>query len=503
MKREIELRGLYDVRNYKHMDVVVGAGLGGGSLIYANVFLLPPDQIFDKRWPQSCNRTQLLPYYQVAKGVLGARPVPLNGDPRRHMPKTALFQQAAKHAGRTSELVDINVFFGNDFTNPLPIGEQDSNRYGARQTSCTYCGECVCGCNFHSKNTLDLNYLHAAKEYHRADIRTDCLGELIVPLNSNGNDDPQADGSHGYRVEFTNLSSRLRESIRTNRVIVSAGTLGTGELLLRCRQLKGTLPRISSRLGQGFSGNGDFLSFVVGGFEGAPNYGPTITQRIDFNLFQDFAREHAFILEDASYPVFLSWFMEGARPRWMWWKPLSRALRHLVTQLVSGKSLGLAGFALSDLLSSGISSQSAVLLSMGVDESNGTLKIQSDGEITVTWPWRDSRKLYDAMLTAGKDFKKAAPGKKFIPLPTWNWPIRNNVTVHPLGGCILADNAAKGVTNADATHFGQVFGYEGLYVADGSIVPTAVGANPVATISALAERVAEGITSIPPNQELR
>jgi cholesterol oxidase len=90
----------------------------------------------------------------------------------------------------------------------------------------------------------------------------------------------------------------------------------------------------------------------------------------------------------------------------------------------------------------------------------------------------------------------------FTALPTWDWPRRNNVTVHPLGGCVLGDTPEKGVTNAAKAKFGQVFGYEGLYVADGAIVPTSTGSNPVATISALSEMVAEGITGIPPDDKL-
>jgi cholesterol oxidase len=89
-----------------------------------------------------------------------------------------------------------------------------------------------------------------------------------------------------------------------------------------------------------------------------------------------------------------------------------------------------------------------------------------------------------------------------VPLPTWYPPARRNVGVHALGGCILGDSPENGVVSADRATFGQVFGYQGLYVADGGIIPTAVGANPVATISALSEMVAEGITGIVPDADL-
>jgi cholesterol oxidase len=503
-KKSGELHGMYDIRNYDHMDVVICAGVGGGSLIYANVFLIPPDEVFaDKRWPSSCKKPQLMPYYAVAKSVLGSRPIPSHaGDHRRRIPKTELFQDVARRAHRDSQLVDINVFFGNDFNRPLAIGEQEHNRYGALQTSCTYCGECICGCNYHAKNTVDLNYLYAAEKCHQASVLSECLVDEIVPVDAAGADHPDGDGSHGYRVKYRELKQNKRDAILASRVVVSAGCLGSTELLLRSKHLRRTLPRISERLGQQFSGNGDFLSFVLEGFAGNPNYGPTITQRTDYNLFQNYAPERAFILEDASYAAFLAWFVEGVRPRWMWFKPVAHLARRLITSVTSGKSPGTIGFAFADLISQSTSSESAVLLCMGVDESNGVMDLDPNGHLRVEWPWRESQKLYDAILEAGREFQRLAGANLFAALPTWDWPIRNNVTVHPLGGCALADSPADGVTSADPANFGQVFGYRGLYVADGAILPTASGSNPVATICALSERVAEGITKILPDDKL-
>jgi len=504
MKDE-EGHGLFDIRNYRKMDVVLSAGLGGGSLIYANVFMEPPDDVFDERWPASCGKAHLAPYYRLAKEVLGSRPIPQNDDPRRQILRTKLFQQVAGELGRDSKLVDINVFFGNDFQNPLAIGEQARNRYGAVQTSCVYCAECDVGCNTHSKNTIDLNYLHVAEHRYGAEIRTEHLAERIVPVNERGEDDPLADGSHGYRVALYNLTrgGRLLESVLTRRVMVSAGTLGSNELLLRCRDVFKTLPRISGRLGQRFSGNGDFLSFALEGNRAAdPNYGPVITQRIDFNLFKDFKKDQAFILEDASYPAFGAWFVEGVKPRFMHLQAIALWLRNAWGRFIKGTSPGSVGWALGDLLSGDLSYKTSVMLCMGLDRSNGVISLDEYGAATVDWPQKDSMQLYDAIVDACKSFGKAVKTKDFFVLPTWHPPIRKNVSVHPLGGCVLADSAAEGVTSAERATFGQVFGYRNLYVADGAIVPTAVGANPTATISALSEMVAEGITGISPDADL-
>ncbi|HSR50535.1 MAG TPA: GMC family oxidoreductase [Acidobacteriota bacterium] len=500
-----EEHGMFDVRNFKHMDAVIGAGLGGGSLIYANVFMEPPEEVFSERWPSNCRLQDLMPYYRVAKDVLGARPVPLNGDPRRHIIRTQLFQKVARELGRDSQLVDINVFFGNDFEKPLAIGEQERNRYGALQTSCVYCAECDVGCNTHSKNTLDLNYLYVAEKRYQADIRTEHLAERIVPLDEQERDDPSATGEHGYRIYYRDLSQpgRPQHSALSKRIVVAAGTLGTTELLMRCRDLDQTLPRINQRLGTDFSGNGDFLSFVVGSDPPAdPNYGPVITQRTDHNLFRDFKPGQAFILEDAGYPAFLSWFVEGVKPGYLSLGPIWRTLSSVVSRWINGKSTGSLGYAFNDLLSGDISYNTSVLLCMGVDESNGVMSLDPNGHIEIDWPYKDSLSLYEAILDAGKNFKKSVGAETFLPLPTWLWPWRNNITVHCLGGCVLGEDSSRGVTSSAEDSFGQVYGYEGLYVADGALVPRAVGANPSATIAAVAERVAQGITGIEPAAEL-
>lgn len=498
------LRGMFDIRNFTRMDAVVCAGLGGGSLIYANVFLEPPEQVFERGWPKALNKAVLQPYYQVAKSVLAARPVPSwNSDPRRKIVRTELFQSFAKDQGRESKLADLCVFFGNNVNQPTPIGEQEKNRYGATQTSCVYCGECDVGCNTHSKNTLDLNYLYVAEQVHKARIETECVAEKIVPLDANGQEDQTADGTHGYRVFYRHLDDGPAQ-VDTRRVVVSAGSLGTNELLLRCRDVHGSLPRLSRRLGERFSGNGDFLSFVVEGKRPAdPNYGPVITQYTDYNLFKNHDPERAFVLEDASYPAFAAWFIEGGQPSMnplkmakKAWRVLESVGRMIRDSLCGGKWTGSLGDLFHQMLKGDASYRSSVLLCMGLDKGDGVLTLR-DGRLDLDWPQTTSMKLYEAILDCGRKFKAFVQSLIFTPLPTWLWPMRNNVTVHSLGGCILADSAETGVVSGGEQDRGQVFGYKGLYVADGSVLPSAVGANPIATISAVSEWIAQGITGNP------
>ena len=498
----IPQHGLFDVRNYKDIDVVLGAGLGGGSLIYANVYLEPPDHVFSARWPNLCRKEQLKPYYKVCKEVLGARPIPAMKD-RRRIIRTEVFQRVAHEIGRDSSLVDINVFFGNDFADPLPPGVQDKNRYGALQTSCVYCAECDIGCNYQAKNTLDLNYLYQTETRYGVEIRTEHFVDRIVPVNELGKDDPIASGEHGYRVYCRDLTHHSTEqSFLSKRVVVSAGSLGSTELLLRCRDVFRTLSRVSSQLGQNFSGNGDFLGFVVGTHLPAdPNYGPVITQKIDFNLFRGFDSDRAFILEDASYPAFGAWFVEGAKPGFLWLNSLWRAIRHWFAR-ICGRTTGPIGYALHDLLTGDLSYHTCVLLSMGIDRCNGVMTLDRDGWLDLQWSTQDNRQLYDAIIAAGKQFCRETKADLYFSMPTWGWPFRKNVTVHALGGCALSERAAEGVTSATPATFGRVHGYQNLYVADGAILPNAVGANPCATICALSEMVAHAITEMAPTAEL-
>jgi cholesterol oxidase len=226
-----------------------------------------------------------------------------------------------------------------------------------------------------------------------------------------------------------------------------------------------------------------------------------ITQRIDFNLFEHFDRNRSFILEDASYPSFFSWFVEGAKPGFLRLNSLWRTLRHVLAR-IRGRTTGPIGYAFEDLLTGDLSYNTCLLLCMGIDRSNGVMKLANDGWLDLEWPRDDSRSLYEAIIEEGKHFCEKTDAAVFFPMPTWWWPFRKNISVHALGGCILGDNPNDGVTSSEPATFGQVYGYQNLYVSDGSIVPSAVGANPSATISALSELVAKGITGIEPTASL-
>ncbi|MGQ0711865.1 MAG: GMC family oxidoreductase N-terminal domain-containing protein [Rhodoferax sp.] len=509
------LTGLFDIRHFDRIDTVTAAGLGGGSLIYANVFLAAPAQVFETGWPQQLRRPLLEPYYAVARSVLGARPIPAWSGPqdRRYIERTVRFREFAQSQGLQSRDAELAVFFGADYSygqggTPTDIGVQEPNRFGARQTSCTYCGECDIGCNVHAKNTTDHNYLHAARQRYGARIETEALAETIVPLDAAGADDPGADGRHGYAVNYRVLQNGTDSGtvqVTARRVAVCAGTLGTNELLLRCRDVGKTLPNLSPKLGSAFSGNGDFLSFAVAGEKPMDaTHGPVITQYTDHHLFQPQPGQPAFLLQDASYPTqvaaALAALPVGHVLARLWWA-LRQALGYWLDPRYPGRGQSSLGHLLERLFRHDLSQYSAVLLCMGRDQANGRLGLKA-GWLDVDWPQAGNMPLYTSILALGRKFTHFIGGRTFLPMPTWLWPLRNNVTVHPLGGCALADSVDEGVVCAADGRRGQVFGYEGLYVADGSLMPTALGANPCATIAALAEWIAHDLTGIAPDEQL-
>jgi cholesterol oxidase len=164
------------------------------------------------------------------------------------------------------------------------------------------------------------------------------------------------------------------------------------------------LRRVNGQLGRYFSGNGDFLSFIVGADQPVdPNSGPVITQGTDCNLFENYDSSRAFILQDAGYPHFAAWLAEGAKPGFLRLNSLRRFIRHFIGRL-GGSSAGSIAYALEDLLSGDISYNTCVLLCMGIDSSNGIMKLNRDGWLDLEWPQRQSHSLYNAILEEGKNF---------------------------------------------------------------------------------------------------
>jgi cholesterol oxidase len=367
---------------------------------------------------------------------------------------------------------------------PLPLAVDWEGEH-----ACQLLAECEFGCPVGAKRTLDRNHLRRAAELG-ADIRTSTLVRAIEPRRSGG-----------YRVHAVDLETGAQFSVVAPRVVLAAGTLGTAELLLRGRDEHGLLPRLSARLGEQFSANGDFIALIQGARDDlAPWVGPDVTA-----ILRAFDGGPGFTVATPTYarpimdllvaPVLpgvprplgeLAWrSLDGLLGTMLGGGPATWLLRR---RLGGGRDDGAAPAA-----PARDPARATAVFAIGRDSSDGRLVMHGTGRrarIDVAWPYaRANRLLVERMQRTLGDLA-AAYGGELVPSPTWNLAERI-LTVHPLGGCAIGASPAEGV--CDPT--GRVFGYPNLWVADGSLVPSSLGFHPALTIAALAERVAADVVA--------
>jgi cholesterol oxidase len=456
-------QGLFDVKPVNEMTIIQGAGYGGGSLIYANVHLRAPADLFAAGWPQGYSRAELDPYYDLVAYMLDIKPITQSA----HLgmpPKTIAMKAVAHKLGRDAQFCYPNLAV--DFDVPH---QSHKNKFNVDQEGCNYCGECDIGCNYLAKNTLDLNYLAVAEQFGaEVSVRSE-----VVKLEQSAT---------GYKVTYKDYGAGGAETvIEAANVFVCAGAVNSTELLLRCRDQYKTLPKLSAHLGNGYSGNGDFLAFTFDTAEALePANGPTITTGIVYDRGQG-ANRVWFIFEEGGHPKEISGLMELLNPSAGW---LSRTA--LMTKAEVENAIRIAGKSINQAGVDG--SHSAVFLAMGRDKANGRITLAPlTNELSVKWDTDSNLPLYNAETGISDDIAKALGGKPAFN-PLWQ-RLRVPASVHNLGGCVMADDAAHGVTN----QHGEVFGYPGLFVLDGGILPCATGVNPSHTIAAVAERNVEAV----------
>lgn len=492
-----QLFGLFDVWSFRRSEAIVASGLGGGSLIYANVLMRKPPEWFDAHlsngaWPLSY--ADLEPHYEAVEAVLRPQEFPSTAQPYRTLPKVAAFREAAQRAGLEPVATPLGVAFANDGELPqpgVPLRETEPNLHGAHRSTCRLCGECDLGCNSGSKNTLDMTYLSLAKK-HGLEIRTLCEVRALRPRS--------AEGRHfEYEVDYVThrsdaaASSEAVHTIDCRYLILAAGTLGTTWLMLRNRS---SFPRIGAALGTRYSANGDLLSFALDctdstkGEAADPRVlsaasGPVIT-----STFRGSGTSGArYQVQDAGYPEFASWLAEVADVK----RGLPRVLRfawNRIVDRISGEPVSEFDSEVSRLLGPARrSSTSLPLLGMGFDVADGVFRLRRSRRtghtyLDVDWNPKGSRAHFRALTDACRKISERLGGT-FVENPLTR-RFGRIVTVHPLGGCPMGDDPASSVVNS----FGAVHGYPGMYIADGSVMPGPVGVNPSLTIAAFARRAA-------------
>lgn len=497
--------GLFDLWSFTGLDAVCASGLGGGSLIYANVLLRKDERWFVhddhsggayEDWPVS--RADLDPHYDRVEARIGTQQFPLNQMPYDQTPKVLAFREAAERLKMDWELVPLAVTFSNSGAPAVP-GEpivEAPNLHGRTRDTCRLCGECDVGCNYGSKNTLDYTYLTQAWRAG-ADLRTRNEVRSFEPLEGGGYQvhyvfhSPDDEG--GQATDTQNLP---RHTLTCGHLILSAGTLGTTWLLLRNRA---ALPGLSDQLGQGFSGNGDLLTFVKGASQSAPGgervpwvmapgRGPVITSAIRVPDAVDGGQGRGFYLEDAGYPEFGSWILEILQEPATLARAVPRVAHYVWSMLHGDEHPETADLATALLGDCTLSSGLLPLLGMGRDIPDGTMSLK-EGLLEVKWR-KDgaSAVYYDRVRELSRRVAQEL-GAEFFDNPIWH--LNRVITVHSLGGCRMGRSSAEGVVDAH----GRVFDHPGLHIADGSVMPGPVGANPSLTIAALADRFADAILS--------
>ncbi len=469
--------GLYDLRVNDDINVFVGCGLGGTSLVNANVSLEAVREVWeDPIWPQDVRddiETRIVDGYRRAREML--RPQEYPGD---DLKKLDALEQSAQGMGQGERFyrTPINVTF-----------EDGLNHVGVEQKECERCGDCMSGCNYAAKNTTLMNYLpdafcRGAKIFCQMSVRW-------LAGRSDGKWDVQC-----RRLESDDESSQASELVLTADIVVlAAGSLGSTEILLRSRE-KGLA--LSGQIGQRFTGNGDALGFAYNndqpingvGFghrapEGREHVGPSITGIID--LRNKAALSDEIVIEEGSLAGGLANLLPAG---------LSAAAA------VFGKDTDQGDFFAEKLREwesifrgpyKGAIRNTQTFLVMAHDDGMGEMSLKDD-RLRIRWPGVGSQPIFSKI---NQTLEKATGplGGTYLKNPLWNRLLGHDlVTVHPLGGCVMAEGSESGVVN----HKGQVFSsqaghqvYENLYVADGAIVPRTLGVNPLLTISALAERV--------------
>lgn len=459
--------GWIDFRNFGDMSIVQGAGVGGGSLIYANVSIEARPDVFESGWPESIRYETLAPHYATTGQMLNVQKLPEN----QWTDRTRLMRDAATAIGAPErfKVVPQAITFDPDYTydRDLPFDPKHTKRFvnaqGKEQGTCIHCGNCDIGCPVQAKNTLDLNYL-ADAERLGVEIRALHQVRWIKPVNG------------GYEVQISRLDAGGRtEVLSATRVVVSAGSVGSTELLLRCRDQYKTLPNLSRALGSGWTSNGDFLTpAVYANREVSPSQGPTISSAIDFlDGSEGGAR---FFVEDGGYPDVIGNAMDKAgRHPHLLNNRLGQALVRYASATDPTKGL-------------------MPWFGQAKDEAGGQFSLGRrwlmpwrKDQLRLKWDYRKAEKAVQGLADMHQRLTQATGGKAMTP-QTWSW-FRNLVTPHPLGGCNMADSAEHGVVDAR----GEVYGYPNLFVVDGAMVPTALGLNPSRTIAALAEHAASQI----------
>jgi cholesterol oxidase len=453
--------GIFRLTPLRDVLVLTGAGVGGGSLGYANTLYQPPDGVYaDPQWAHITDwRDELAPHYDQARRMLGVATYPGTSPSDRVMRDVA----EDMGIGATYRNADVGVFFGAPGTRPgIDVPDPYFGGAGPARRSCTHCGECMTGCRHNAKNTLVKNYLYLAEQ----------AGTEVHPLTSVHRVRPRRNGGYEVHTHRTGRRRARKRTFTADQVIFSAGALGTAQLLHAMRD-DGTLPDISPRLGRLTRTNSEaILAARTRNKDADYSSGVAITSSIHPDPVT-----HVEPVRYGKGSNLLSLLgtvlVDGDQPVARWRAGLREMRRHLreLPALHNPRHW---------------SEQTIVLLVMQTLDNSITTSLRKrrfgrrtltskpgEGEPNPTW------------IPSGHEVaRRVAEHIDGVPGGTWGDLVNVPVTGHLIGGCVIGDSPATGVV--DAYH--RLYGHDGLHVVDGSTVSVNLGVNPSLTITAQAER---------------
>ncbi|TDU90996.1 cholesterol oxidase [Kribbella voronezhensis] len=451
--------GMYGIQRISALrDVIIlsGAGVGGGSLVYANTLYEPlPAFYADRQWAHITDwKSELSPYYDQAKRMLGVTTYP------HFTPADKVMKQVADDmgVGDTFHPTPVGVFFGE------PGVEVDDPYFGGagpRRTGCIDCGECMTGCRHNAKNTLTKNYLYLAEK----------AGAKVFPMTTVTSMTPLPEG--GYAIETRRTSNRkLTRRFTAQQVIFAASALGTAKLLHRLKD-EGKLPKLSGRLGVLTRTNSESLL-------GAIARDRTVDYSRGVAITSSFHPDDITHIEPVRYGKgsnvmsLLQTVLtdgDGDRARWRVWLKEMAVQRKNLRRLYDLKHW---------------SERTVIALVMQTADNS----ITTFGRRDRFGRWRlSSRQGHGApnpswIPVANQVVRRMAKLMNGTPGGTIGEPFNVPMTAHFIGGCAIGDSAETGVV--DPYH--RVYGYDGLHIVDGSTISANLGVNPSLTITAQAER---------------
>ncbi|MBE2245971.1 MAG: GMC family oxidoreductase [Candidatus Competibacteraceae bacterium] len=445
--------GIQKLSLFREVFILSGVGVGGGSLVYANTHMFPPDEFFQnpvwadiKDWKKT-----LTPFYDKARFMLGT--VPNTSFDRADQ----VLKELAIEMGRESSYkgVDVGVYFGDTETETDPYFKG----LGPQRKGCTQCAGCMVGCRHNAKNTLDKNYLFFAQKNG-----TQLLDETLAVK-------VEFDGTyyHIYTRSSTSFFNKKKKTYKSKGIVISGGVLGTMDLLLKQKHKYKTLPRLSNKLGENIRTNSESLLGVTSSKEKL-NHGLAIT-----SVFNPDDHTH---IEVVKYPdrsngmkLFATLAAGPGHPVIRAFRLMGNIITHpiqYIRMLVDGKW----------------AEKSVIFLVMQTLDSSMRMVYKRFPLSGISMKNKKENRV-PAYIDIGQKVMYAY-AKKVNGIPQnaltevlFNIPS----TAHILGGCPMGLNENEGVVNDRM----QAFGYPEFYVLDGSIVPCNIGVNPSLTITALSE----------------